>query len=643
MLLQALNEFYKRAISEDIIQESAFVRKYIRWQIRLDAEGNLAGIVESPEEKDDKGKKKVKTFSVPRSSRPKVAGGVAEFLWDSLEAVFCLKTDFEAVEPNERKRAAQDANRQAKYDDFWRQVEECFTETESPLLNALLKFREKLKTDGTEDFLRWGSLKDGEKPCWLIKTATGTEEKFKTDNFMFAVDGEFLLETDEIRNYWKKCYAEEIKSKSADASVGVCLVSGQENVAISESHLPKISGVPGTLAIGASLISFEKSSPAFSSYGYEKSYNAPISFQSVEAYTNALNFLVSDPNYRLRIGETAICFWSQKTTEINFMVANLLDASPTQDTFKNYFSQIYSGNQIEKFKNEKFYSVVLGGNAGRVVVRHWLQITVREAFENFGKWFEDLEIIQYNTKPSDNYRPLALYNLAVSTVREAKELRVETQPQLYRAALEGHAPSKTLLHKIVNRIAIDLASEGRKSLANHSRFSLLRLITNRNRNKEKEPMIDPNLNEIEDYPYNCGRLLAVFEQLQEVYHEYKLEGPSVVERYYGTASATPNSAFGILWRLHQHHLRKVGRTNRGTAENFRKKIEGITKSFERKVNDLKSPPQFPGSFNLQQQGRFALGFYQQCAADRKLKEEAIAKKKAEKEQEQQNLIEGEQN
>lgn len=642
MLLQALNEFYQRAIRENIIQESAFTEKYIRWQIRLDLQGNLLGIVESPEEKDENGKKLLKTFSVPRTSRPKVAGGVAEFLWDSLEAVFCLKTNFDAVEPNERKRASQDANRQAKFDDFWQQVEESFAETKSPLLDALLKFRENFQINGTEEFLRWGTLKEGENPCWLIKTATGKEEKFKTDNFLFNVDGEFLLEADEIRDYWRNRYDEETESKSADAMIGVCLVSGQENVAISESHLPKIKGVPGTLAIGASLISFEKSSPAYSSYGYEKSYNSPISFQSVEAYTNALNFLVSDPSYCLRIGETALCFWSQESTEINFMVADLLNTSPTQDTFKNYFNQIYLGNpDAEKFDYENFYSVILGGNAGRVVVRHWMQITVKQAFENFDKWFEDLEIIQYNPKPSDKYRPLALYNLAVSTVREAKELQGEIQPQLFRAALEAHTPSRKIIQDIVNRIAIDLASEGRKSLSNHSRFSLLRLIVNRNRNKEKEPMIDPNLNEIEDYPYNCGRLLAVFEQLQEVYHEYKLEGPSVVERYYGTASASPNSAFGILWRLHQHHLRKVGRTNRGTAENFRKKIEGITKTFERKVpDDLKSSPQFPRSFNLQQQGRFALGFYQQCAADRKLKEEAIAKKKAEQNQQTE---EGEQN
>ncbi len=63
---------------------------------------------------------------------------------------------------------------------------------------------------------------------------------------------------------------------------------------------------------------------------------------------------------------------------------------------------------------------------------------------------------------------------------------------------------------------------------------------------------------------------------------------------------------------------------------FKKKIEGITQHFERRnPADLKSPPQFPRSFNLQEQGRFALGFYQQCAADRKAAEERKAQKKAE--------------
>ncbi|NJM54014.1 MAG: hypothetical protein HC846_11880 [Blastocatellia bacterium] len=163
MFLQALNEFYTRAINEKIIQESAFTEKYIRWQIHLDLDGNLLGIVESPEEKDENGKRKVKTFSVPKTNRPKVAGGVAEFLWDSLEAVFCLKTDFDAVEPNEKKRSSQEANRQAKFDDFWRQVEEAFAETKSPLLNGILQFRQKFQTFGTDNFLRWGNFEGRRK------------------------------------------------------------------------------------------------------------------------------------------------------------------------------------------------------------------------------------------------------------------------------------------------------------------------------------------------------------------------------------------------------------------------------------------------------------------------------------------------
>ncbi len=141
-------------------------------------------------------------------------------------------------------------------------------------------------------------------------------------------------------------------------------------------------------------------------------------------------------------------------------------------------------------------------------------------------------------------------------------------------------------------------------------------------------MIDEKLNsKITDPAYNCGRLLAVFEELQAAYHEYRLEGASVVEKYYGTAAASPNSAFGILWRLHQHHLKKVARTNRGKSEAIKQKIAEISTNF--KNPNPKLPPQFPRSFNLQEQGRFALGFYQQIASDKEAREAYLRNKKSE--------------
>jgi CRISPR-associated protein Csd1 len=636
MLLQALSEFYARATREQLIEEPAFVKKYIRWQIPLDLDGNLqgAGLIETPETEGERGRTQRREFSVPRSSRPKNAGGVAEFLWDGIEAVFGLPPDLDAMEEDEKKRAKQQANRRAKFDDFWRQIKECYDETNSDLILALLRFKEKFQSAETPEFLRWGSLKEGEKPCWLVKAASGAEEKFKADNFTFIVRGELLTEVEDFRNFWRRAYSKEIEEKSADGETGVCLVSGRENVKISESHLPKLMSIPGASSTGAALVSFDKES--FRSYGLDKSYNSPVSFEAVEAYTNALNFLVSNPKYRLRIGDTALCFWAQKTDSVGFMVADLL-SEPTQDTIKNFMTRPFAGDaNLEDFDKEKFYSVTIGGNSGRVVVRNWMQMTVRQAVENFRKWFQDLQIVSLMPLENYKYPPLSIYWLAVSTVREAKELRPEVPTQLYRCALGGHAPSLGISIGLLHRIAVDLAATGKKSLNNLSRFALLRLIINRNR-KENEPMIEESLNtEITDEAYNCGRLLAVFEELQAAAHEYKLEGASVVERYYGTASSSPNSAFGILWRLHQHHLRKVSRSNPGKAEAIKRKIAEICANF--RGLQPNEAPKFPQSFDLQAQGRFALGFYQQIAADEAAREAYYkSKKETQKAQSEQNF------
>ncbi|MFN0120854.1 MAG: type I-C CRISPR-associated protein Cas8c/Csd1, partial [Blastocatellia bacterium] len=96
----------------------------------------------------------------------------------------------------------------------------------------------------------------------------------------------------------------------------------------------------------------------------------------------------------------------------------------------------------------------------------------------------------------------------------------------------------------------------------------------------------------------------------------RFDGAGVVEKYYGSASSSPNSAFGILWRLHQHHLKKISQKgDKGKAASFaiKRKIAGIAALFPQPAPLL--PPEFPRTFSLQEQGRFALGFYQQKAAD----------------------------
>jgi CRISPR-associated protein Csd1 len=639
MLLQALNEFYERATQGDnpLIDEPAFNPKAIRWIIPLDREGNLEGVglIETPKEKN-----RHKEFKrAPRGTRPKNAGGVSELLADGLAAVFGLESDPEAIEPNERKRTRQTENLRAKHEDFWQQIRQAFETLDDARFVALLRFAEQyLASDESvklrvPPFLRWGKANeadDNEKPNWWVKTATVTEAKLGADNFTFQIDDEVLIESEDVQDYWRQTFAAETEAKEENAVTGLCLVTGKQNAPIMATHLPKIGGVPGTTSTGALLVSFDKES--FTSYGFDKSYNAPVSAAAVTAYANALNFLLRDRDHSLKIGNTVLCFWAQQSEEVTRRMSRLLDR-PRPEAVREFLKSPFTGDvDRAPLKHDRFYSVTLGGNAGRVVVRHWVQTTVEQAVENFRQWFVDLDITPYapvSDKENETSPPLSLYRLALTTVREAKDLQSETTTQLYRAALECAAPSLVLAKKIVDRFSIDLVRDGLDALRNLSRFALLRLIINRNR-KEDELMIEPTLSDTDDTAYNCGRLLAIFDDLQMAAHDYKLEGAGVVERYYGAASSAPNTAFGILWRLHQHHLKKVARTGdsgRAKAEALKRKIEEIACRFRQR--DPRFPPEFPRAFDMRAQGRFALGFYQQKAAERQARTAYLEARKAE--------------
>jgi CRISPR-associated protein Csd1 len=172
-----------------------------------------------------------------------------------------------------------------------------------------------------------------------------------------------------------------------------------------------------------------------------------------------------------------------------------------------------------------------------------------------------------------------------------------------------------LLKPILNRLAKELASDGpNTALRRLSRFALLRLILNRNR-KEGEPVIEPEVFETNDAAYNCGRLLAVLSEAQQKAHDYKLEGAGVAERYFGTACASPSSVFPLLLRLNRHHLNKISKSDRfkGHERFLEEAIQEILALF--RPEGSRQPPKFPRALDLQAQGRFAIGFYQQQAAD----------------------------
>lgn len=619
MLLKHLYDF---AVSRKLLHDLAFAPKAVRWIIELDANGNLLGTGPQATGDDKRGKE----FSCPQTTRPKVAGGVSEFLADGLTAVFGLDPDPDAPMP-ETKRADREANNARKREDFRRQINEASAQTKHAGLEAVRRFSGQIGT-AQPPFLRWGKPAEGkssDKSAWWLRTASGSEVRLGPENFTFRVNGELLVENEAIRQFWREQHAVEVREARDGFPKGLCLISGRAGQHLAPTHNPKIQGVPNTQSFGGAIVSFDKD--AFGSYGFDQSLNAPSSDEAATAYCVALNWLLGQSDHSLRLGQTSLCFWTREPESAGSLFSRLLNR-PDPQSVAQFLKSPWAGVERELARRDQFFAVTLAGNSGRIVIRHWLQQPLDQAIQNFHDWFADLELsapsrpeIKAGKKAkasgkATEIHPLSVYWLACTTVREAKDLLPDVPAQLYRAALEGSAPSVSLLTPILNQLHSKLVrDENYQLLYDQSRFALLKLILNRNR-KENTMEMKPELTaDTHDAAYNCGRLLAILAAAQDKAHDYKLEGAGVAERYFGTASSSPGSVFPLLLRLNRHHLNKISKSDRfGGHERFiGEQIQGVCALFKPAKPGL--PPMFPRTLDLQAQGRFALGFYQQMAAD----------------------------
>ena len=103
-----------------------------------------------------------------------------------------------------------------------------------------------------------------------------------------------------------------------------------------------------------------------------------------------------------------------------------------------------------------------------------------------------------------------------------------------------------------------------------------------------------------DPGYLLGRLFAVLERAQE--RANPGINATIRDRFYGAASGTPLVVFPLLIKLKNHHIAKL--ENKGEAVNLEKQIGEI-------MVKLDATKAFPGHLDLQQQGRFAVGYYHQ--------------------------------
>ena len=652
MLLQAL---YDYANDRKLLDDLPLQRRTLHALIPLDADGKLRMPYLIPlSTPDAKGKAAAgQEYLLPRFPGEN-NGGKAYFLAEGAVAVFGRdKVSGEPIPATQTGK--KDKNPTKAFLHFWDQVQAAHDATHDARLAAMLAFKREYLTerDGFLQcdlpFLRMREKDKGPSKGELEYVAnTGANEAsyvvVEKATFGFSIDGQPVSledEADPLRQHWFAQFArhafkdesQEVPGRRDVSAATLCLVTGGTGEPISRSHKPKILGIPG-IAAGGYVVSFAKAAPAFSSYGFEMGMNSPVSESAAAAYALALMELLRNEDTHRNLGPVAVCFWAKKTAQASRQFNRLLNKAYPEHVAK-FLKSPFAGEGVDpdSLKLDRLYTVALSGNAGRIVIQQWLDQTLIEAVEHFRVWWDELQIapmfienaLGSKTKKAQSYErppsPFAIPNLARASLRQSKaqgddRLVAERIVQLYRAALDGTAPSLMLLKPLLDEFHTAFVKDDPKKPTfpfNQSRFAMIKLILIRNR-KEGAFMPTPQLAETADPAYNLGRLLAVFESLQDRYHNFEKKGAGVIERYYGTASSAPAAVFPLLCRLARHHLSKVRKDDESAADRLDQSIGDILRMF--RPTEPGAAPQFKRMLSLPEQGVFALGFYQQRAYDR---------------------------
>ncbi len=568
MLLQKLVEFADRLEEKGDLIPPLYSKKWARYQIELDNDGNLLNPHPIDLSEMEDGKKRGQTRKLPHIV--KSSGVKPILLADNAEYTFGLRREAPKEESEKKREAGKKRVKKCKvaYENL---MEKCVKDTQDPVISAVLTFLQDdplSKLEIEEDFDRSG-------------------------NIIFRVGDKYAHEQRSVREFWVKYNAPKQKKK---AKAMQCFICGEEKPIL--KRLPgKIIGVPNGHKAGTSIISANTN--AFESYGLEASQIAPTCIECADRFTKALNYLLDDDSHHVWFSSLIFAFWTRNPVEYNWAT---VIKEPDSQAIHELINSVRSSKWNPDVDDTEFYAVSLSGSGGRTVVRDWMDTTVGKVKKNLANWFENQKIVG---TWGDESRPLGVYALAGAAVRDLKDVPTPTYQALLRAGISNTPLPLNLLEQAVRRCRAERT-------VTHPRAALIKLVMKTQNIIKENDMVQLQT----DHPeagYHCGRLLAVLENIQRESAKPTKLNTTIIDRFYGTASTAPASVFGRLVKGAQSHLSKIRRRKDNAAEYaLQERLEEILTT----LSEISSPASFPTTLNLNQQGFFALGYYHQRADDR---------------------------
>ncbi len=589
MILQALVNYYERlAKQENVLPAYGWSSEKISCCIVLNDDGSIHHLDDLRLSQQVKNKTTYHPNSmiVPFYPEGRTSGIKANYIWDNTAYVLGV-----SEKPNKLNE---------KYQDFWNNVR-AFDSSNSKALQVLQKFP-AFWNEHKQEYVDWNT------------------KDFLDSNVIFRVlslGNQFVYDCEEFKKQWNGILEQYLGGLSS----GQCLIDGNETK-IADLH-SSIKGVDNSQSSGALLVSFNKDS--FESYGLKKGKNASVGTIAAFKYVTALNYLLrKDENnkQRLKIGDAVTVFWaaadnsgeaecaeSMMGEAINPDDVEKEDAKET-NSLATVLQQVAQGIPLQTLRPDlnpetKFYVLGISPNSARLAIRFWYATTLDEIARHIGQHYLDLHLEpQFDNNLPKIWRlvyataPIRQQNGLLKT--DAKQISSQLAGNLARAIFTGQLYPQSLLTQVLLRMRSD-------GVVNHIRVSLCKAVINReirSKNQSTTQEIPMSLDvEEKNVAYRMGRLFAVLESIQKEALGKEVNA-TIRDRYWGAASANPVLVFPSLMNNAMNHLAKI----RKTPE--KQKLSGF---FDWQIGSIKDgiPTAYPKNLNLQDQGRFAIGYYHQ--------------------------------
>lgn len=583
MILQALAKYYENLAEEGKVSRPGWCSAKVSYRINLSKEGEVQGIM-SLKTEENRGKKSVwvpQSFLVPEMVT-RSSGVCANFLCDNAKYLLGIC----------REEGAKNKNR----------AKECFLAAKEKHLALLAQAEGNMSKAICLFFEKWNP----EEAMKNLEIRENWEDITDGGNLIFGMGPDFAHDDPEIKEIWSSHKMEEAGEKQ-----GICLVTGQ-NTEIARIHRG-IKGVPGAQSSGAALVSFN--APAFESYGKEQSYNAPVGKYAEFAYTTALNYLLSNRTYSIQVGDAMVVFWAESgETSYQDSFMDCIDSpADNQEELKNLFEKIRAGEPIIFKGNElnweqKFYVLGLAPNAARLSVRFFYENSFGNILKNISEHYKRMEIIRPKWETKEYLGIGEMLSETVNKKSKDKKPISNMAAMTFRAILSGNRYPARLYSDTLIRIR---AEQGTRKIG-WERAAIIKtyLIHNRGWKEGEDCMgLNKDTNEI---AYVLGRMFSVLESIQ-------LDAnpgiqATIRDRYFNAACGTPAVVFPILIQLKNSHMKKIGREKEGTKRYYEKLFTEI-------MGKVDADKGFPKRLSLEEQGKFAIGYYHQMQEKYEKREE----------------------